>query len=142
METLLEGPIDTRSIIEETNKRLIKGFQIDPDDPIVANVILNQVILEQYLTGINRTLADHRQQLLNALATEEEAARKVASQVITQSTDYLVENIQATGDSLQERLTTALQQGLSGQGRGLMSNPWLYGLVGLGTGFLVGLMLG
>ncbi len=134
----MSTPLDTQSIIDETNRVLVKDFRIDPSDPIVANVILNQVVLGRYIDEINQTLDIHHKRLLKALETEEESARRIASKVITQSADYLTETIKASSQSQEEQLATKMETNRAPSHWA----QWLYGLAGLGIGVVISLFFG
>ena len=135
----METSLSVQSIVDDANRSLLKGSQIDSNDPIVANIILNQVILERYVSTVNQTLEEQHKRLLKALALEEESARRIASKVITQSTDYLIDNIQTTGEQLQDQLRLTLQKTTSSEPDNL--KHWMFGLVGLAIGIIIGLLL-
>ncbi len=96
--------LESQAIIREVNQSLMTQHQIDPDDPIVANIILNQVILRRYVESLGEMLQAHQQQLKTMVAMEEETARKQASMVIQQAGDYAAHRIQSTADNLETRL--------------------------------------
>jgi hypothetical protein len=134
----METSLSVQSIVDDANRSLLKGSQIDSNDPIVANIILNQVILERYVSTINQTLEEQHNRLLKALELEEASARRIASKVITQSTDYLIDNIHATGEQLQEQLRLTLRESKGIEPAGF--KHWLFGLVGLAIGMIIGLV--
>lgn len=128
----MPAPLDTENIIDEANRVLAKKYKIQPGDPVIANLVLNQVILGRYVDEINQTLETQHKRMLKALETEEESARQIASKVITQSADYVDEVVQGWSRSFEPD---------SAESNASEAHKWVLCVGGFAIGLLIGVIV-
>jgi hypothetical protein len=98
--------LELESLVTEVNQYLKANQKVHKDDPILANVILNQVILEQYVEALQTKLREtqleieiHNQQALQN--TQEQATH-----ILANAGNQLEQQLQKVGDAWEERFKT------------------------------------
>jgi hypothetical protein len=102
--------LDFQKIKAEVAKR--HHVTLDEDDPILVTITLNELILEHYEERFKALLNQSQAQLSAASAQQEEAAKDIASRIVTGAASYIREETQKTCDTLQGKLTEAFSKKL------------------------------
>jgi hypothetical protein len=102
--------LDFQKIKAEVARR--HHVTLDEDDPILVTITLNELILEHYEERFKTLLTQSQAQLSAASAQQEEAAKDIASRIVTGAASYIREETQKTCDTLQGRLTESFARKL------------------------------
>ncbi len=106
-------PVDFDAIRKEIAVK--HNVLLTKDDPVLVTVSLNEIVLEHYLELLSETYDDHARALIQSFQahTEQslEQATLTAEKIITQSTEYISDEIKkVVNKSVDEAYTLALKQ--------------------------------
>lgn len=99
--------LSVKELIGEVAKR--HAVLLGPNDPILVTLTLNELIVAGYVERIESGLLGSLDQLSAAQAQHIEAAREIASGIITRAADYGADQIHQAVDDL----VTSLRAGLA-----------------------------
>lgn len=100
----MTGPVglDVQALIGEVARR--HNVRLDPDDPILVTVTLNERILAGYLERVAALVEEAQDQTAVAAAGQMEAAREVAARLVTGAAAHVAGRIRDAGDAMAEGL--------------------------------------
>lgn len=98
--------LSVQELIGEVAKR--HNVLLGSNDPILVTLTLNELIVAGYVDRINVALVDMLDQLSGAQAQHVEAAREIASSIITQASDYGANQVKSLVDELAATLRASL----------------------------------
>jgi hypothetical protein len=142
--------LSVQELIGEVAKR--HNVLLGPHDPILVTLTLNELIVAGYVDRINVALADTLDQLSGAQAQHIEAAREIASGIITRAADYGADQIRIAVDELAAGLRASLavdvaaaQEAASQAKQARIGAIWAlvaaFALVALAMGLILGKVL-
>lgn len=133
--------LDTESILDEARQALAQGCEIQQDDPLIAQVVLNQVILNRSIAEVSQVLEANHKQLIKNLEIEEESARQVAAKVIKESAKYLSATIEEASQQLpREVIKTIAKAAAAHEKESLDLTSWSIVAAIFATGIVMGVL--
>ncbi|WP_277594462.1 hypothetical protein [Pseudomonas chlororaphis] len=100
--------LDVQRLIGEVAKR--HNLLIGHNDPILATLTLNELILGEYLEHVNALLVEAQDQVSAGVAQQIEAAKQTASELITGVAQYITEQMQAAGEQATAQMLQVLKE--------------------------------
>ena len=100
------APLSVKELIGEVAKR--HGVLLGPNDPILVTLTLNELIVGAYVQQLEQALTGALDQLSGAQAQHTEAAREIASGIVTRAAEYGAEQGKRTVDDLAAGLRASL----------------------------------
>lgn len=100
--------IDREQLVAEL--RQTHGVHIDPDDPILIAVLLNQRILNDSLAAVETTVRVSADRIAAASLQHLDAAQQSASTLITEAGEWSAARLQTATSELADALSRQLQQ--------------------------------
>ena len=94
--------MNVERLIQDTRKQT--GTQLDEDDPIIAAAMINKHMLDETLTDLRKTMATAGDNCAAQSAHNEASARKAASEVIGNATDWVDARFKETAASLSKKI--------------------------------------
>lgn len=98
--------LSVQELIGEVAKR--HGLLLGPNDPILVTLTLNELIVGGYVDRVQAAIGDTLDQLSGAQAQHIEAAREIASAIVTRAADYGADQIHKAVDDLVAGLRAGL----------------------------------
>lgn len=98
--------LSVQELIGEVAKR--HGLLLGPNDPILVTLTLNELIVAGYVDSITAAIGDTLDQLSGAQAQHIEAAREIASGIVTRAADYGADQVKRLVDDLAAGLRASL----------------------------------
>ena len=98
--------LSVQELIGEVAKR--HGVLLGPNDPILVTLTLNELIVGGYVDRVERAVGDTLDQLSGAQAQHIEAAREIASGIVTRAADDGADQIHKAVDDLVSQLRAGL----------------------------------
>lgn len=96
------APFTVKELIGEVARR--HGVLLGQDDPILVSLTLNELIVGEYVARMERALVNSLDQLSGAQTQHIEAAREIASEIVTRAAEYGAGQIEVAVDDLVARL--------------------------------------
>lgn len=100
------APLSVKELIGEVAKR--HNVLLGPNDPILVTLTLNELVVGGYVDRVEQALGESLDQLSGAQAQHIEAAREIASSIITRAAEYGAEQIHRAVDDLVGSLRAGL----------------------------------
>lgn len=89
--------LELEPLVEEVNLYLNRHQKIHKDDPILANVIINKVILDRYVESLKQSLRESQHEISAATHQELEKATERAAKMIANTGDVLEKQLVNAG---------------------------------------------
>jgi hypothetical protein len=105
--------LDLDPLVEEVNLYLNRHQKIHKDDPILANVLINKVILDKYVKSLHDTLQKSHHEISAATGVEMNAAKELAGKMIDKTAGHLEAQLQKVGEAWEEKFRLSAQQELA-----------------------------
>lgn len=94
--------MEVQRLIGEVAKR--HNVRLGPDDPILITVTLNELILAEYIEHVNVLIERAENQASVGAAQQVEAAKELASKLVTGAGVYVSDQLKAAGQVVQTQL--------------------------------------
>lgn len=98
--------LSVQELIGEVAKR--HGLLLGPNDPILVTLTLNELIVAGFVDTVTAAIGDTLDQLSGAQAQHIEAAREIASGIVTRAADYGADQVKRLVDDLAAGLRASL----------------------------------
>lgn len=69
------------------------GILLDKNDPVLVTAMLNEALLEQYVQTLDEQNRVHQEVISNAMRQAVERSKEIAGVIITQSAEYVSDQI-------------------------------------------------
>src|SRR5689334_22600329 len=89
--------LELEPLVEEVNLYVNRHQKIHKDDPILANVIINKVILDRYVESLRQSLRESQHEISAATHQELEKATERAAKMIANTGDVLEKQLVNAG---------------------------------------------
>ncbi|WGO96403.1 hypothetical protein QCD61_28310 (plasmid) [Pseudomonas viciae] len=99
--------MDVQRLIGEVAKR--HNVLVGHNDPILITLTLNELILGEYIETVNLLLVDAQDQVSAGTAQQTEAAKQIASELITGAAAYIAEQMHTAGDQTTAQMLQLLK---------------------------------
>lgn len=99
--------MDVQRLIGEVAKR--HNVLVGHNDPILITLTLNELILGEYIETVNLLLVDAQDQVSAGTAQQTEAAKQIASELITGAAAYITEQMHTAGDQTTAKMLQLLK---------------------------------
>lgn len=103
--------LSVQELIGEVAKR--HGVLLGPHDPILVTLTLHELIVGGYVETFDQSLTAALDQLSGAQAQHIEAAREIASGIVTRAAEYGADQVKRTVDDLAAGLRASLAADVS-----------------------------
>ena len=118
---------------------------LDKSDPILVTLTLNELLLKRYISDFQLKLDEYEQSIAILQSDSIEASKKIASQLITESGQYMKQQFQKSVDEVCEQIKAAqvqpAQQVINPKPELDRLTVLLYGLIGLCALILLALII-
>ena len=114
--------LDFQKIKVEVARR--HHLTLDEDDPILVTITLNELVLEHYEERFKALLNQSQAQLSAVSAQQEEAAKEIASRIVTGAAVYVREETEKTCNALQGRITQAFSKKIEEMNKAKQASIW------------------
>lgn len=104
---MMTEKLELEPLIQEVNQRLKINQKIHPDDPILATVILNQVILERYVEQLHSKLRESQLEIEAKTRQEIQEAKELAGRMIDNTGGHLEAQLQRVGEAWEAKFREA-----------------------------------
>jgi hypothetical protein len=99
--------MDVQRLIGEVAKR--HNVLLGPNDPILVTLTLNELILADYIERVHALLVAAQDQTSASTAQQMEAAKEIASKLITGAAGYVADQVQMAGATVQAQILDAIK---------------------------------
>jgi hypothetical protein len=100
-----ETHFDREALIAEVAKR--HKILLDPDDPAVALVTINEIVLSRAIAIVEARLQETEQRLAYISAQQAETAKAIGEAIITAAAVYVAERLKDAGADLIKKARTS-----------------------------------
>jgi hypothetical protein len=100
--------MDVQRLIMEVAKR--HNVLLGPNDPILVTLTLNELILADYVERVHALLVAAQEETSAGTTQQLEAAREIASKLVTGVAGYVAEQVHQAGATLRAEIIETMKQ--------------------------------